>query len=93
MQALIIAAAAVGTLAAALQKGTTIMSQENKLVLNLAEINDPKEEAMLRDAVCTLCGVECVTVNAARRSLSIIGADLPREDIIERIEEMGFTVI
>ncbi|MFA9381989.1 MAG: hypothetical protein ACERKO_13120 [Acetanaerobacterium sp.] len=70
-----------------------IMPQENTIVLNLAEIHDPHEEAMLRDAVCTMCGVECVTVNTARRSLSIIGADLPREDIIERIEELGFTVI
>ncbi len=68
------------------------MAQENKIVLNLEDIRTPQEEAALRDAVCTMCGVECVTVNAARGSLSIIGADLAREDIIERIEALGFTV-
>ncbi len=68
------------------------MSQENNIVLNLSEINDPQEEAELRDVVGTIPGVEYVNVDAARRNLSIIGADLAREDIIEKIEALGYTV-
>ncbi len=68
------------------------MAEENNIVLTIDEIHSAKDEATLRDAVCTLPGVECVTVNALRHSLSIIGADLAREDIIERIEALGFVV-
>ncbi len=68
------------------------MAEENNIVLTIDEIHNPHDEAALRDAVCTMPGVECVTVNAFRHSLSIIGADLAREDIIERIEALGFVV-
>ena len=69
------------------------MAQENKLVINVTTIRNPKDEALLRDAVGTLPGVESVVVNGALRSISIIGVDIPREDVIERIEGVGFTVI
>ncbi len=68
------------------------MENENKIVLNLYEINSDEEGAQLRDTIGALSGVECVIVNEARNTVSIIGAELSREDIIDCIEALGFTV-
>lgn len=68
------------------------MSQENNIVLSLEAVRGAHDEAALRDAVCAMSGVEFVAVDAARGSVSVIGADLSRDELIERIEALGYTV-
>lgn len=66
--------------------------QENNIVLRVDNLYTSEDENQVNDIIRTFCGIEYVNSDNFTRNVTIIGADMSREDIIERLEAEGFTV-